>query len=384
MEFIASVSSLERKTLFQCVVFVVTYLSYASYYLTRKPLSVIKSNLVAFGIPVWVLGVYDALFLFVYSLGQFVSGYSSDKLGSKSVVITGLFISSFATASCGIIGLSVFSFSPLTVSILFGISWTINSFGQSLGWSPCIKTMTNWFEKDKRGMIFGFYSTCCVLGSFIGTIIATAMLTVLGWQYSLIIPSIIIFVVGILNFFIWIKEPASYDINIHNNNSCDENNLNIEADSISSESDILNKTDKIDIDEDSNSQKSNNDLDIELTETLRSKDNDSLEININTLSSTTSPSTTTTIIPEEGNIDVNGENFSSLLDSQEELSNVDSNYYKNENLFFLEMIFICLIFFVVKLVMYSVLFWMPYYLHSELNYRYNFYSYFLYYLITLI
>jgi sugar phosphate permease len=205
---------MNRRTLFQAVIFCVAYATYASFYLTRKPLSIIKAALVSYGIPVWILGLYDSVFLLVYSLGQFFSGYEVDKYGSKVVVVVGLLVTSFATSLAGVVGLDIFALSPYTVALLFGILWTFNSFGQSLGWSPCVKTITVWFEEYRRGTIFGFYSTCSAAGSFLGTILAVNLLATRGWQYAMIVPSIITLVVGVLDFFFWIADPAKIGIEI--------------------------------------------------------------------------------------------------------------------------------------------------------------------------
>ena len=65
----------------QVLVFALTWLSYASYYLTRKNLSVVKSRLHdTLGVSMTVLGEIDTLYLACYALGMFASGALGDRI----------------------------------------------------------------------------------------------------------------------------------------------------------------------------------------------------------------------------------------------------------------------------------------------------------------
>ena len=71
----------------QVLVFALTWLSYASYYLTRKNLSVVKSRLhETMQISTMALGAIETLYLASYALGQFASGALGDRIGARKLL----------------------------------------------------------------------------------------------------------------------------------------------------------------------------------------------------------------------------------------------------------------------------------------------------------
>ena len=66
----------------QKLVFVISYLNYASFYFARKPFSVVKKAMGDdLGFTTAELGTIDTAFLVMYALGQFVLPQLGDKLG---------------------------------------------------------------------------------------------------------------------------------------------------------------------------------------------------------------------------------------------------------------------------------------------------------------
>ena len=64
--------------------FALTWLSYSSYYFTRKNLSVCKSRLHDdLGLSMTALGSIDTLYLASYALGMFLSGTLGDRIGAR-------------------------------------------------------------------------------------------------------------------------------------------------------------------------------------------------------------------------------------------------------------------------------------------------------------
>ena len=142
-------------------IFILTWLAYAGFYFCRKNLSVTWSSMES------DLGLDNsdyASIIFVYSLiytiGQFVNGYLSDKFGPRKIVSAGLFLAAIANFFLGI------SFS--IGIIIFLIS--LNGYGQSTGWSGLIKNMTPWYRSNERGIVMSWWSTCYVTGGFLATV----------------------------------------------------------------------------------------------------------------------------------------------------------------------------------------------------------------------
>jgi len=140
------------------------------------------------------LAIVLTVYSLTYMLGQFLSGYLSDRWGPRLIVSIGLLIAVVANMTMGMTG------SLLAFVFLMGT----NGLGQSTGWSGLIKNMTPWFRPNERGVIMSWWSTCYVIGAFLATIFATywatneTFLADLGWRRAYIMPALILAIITIL------------------------------------------------------------------------------------------------------------------------------------------------------------------------------------------
>ena len=108
----------------------------------------------------------------------------------------------------------------------FGGTWKITSvwyylvfFGfsglfQSIGWPNFISVMGNWFSKESRGVVFGFWCTCQNMGNIGGVILINILRSGLGmsWMWSLRIIGIWVGVLAVLNFLLLVEDPENVGI----------------------------------------------------------------------------------------------------------------------------------------------------------------------------
>jgi len=140
------------------------------------------------------LAIVLTVYSLTYMLGQFLSGYLSDRWGPRLIVSIGLLVAVVANLTMGMTG------SLLAFVFLMGT----NGLGQSTGWPGLIKNMTPWFRPDERGVTMSWWSTCYVIGGFLATIFATywatneTFLTELGWRRAFIMPALILAIITIL------------------------------------------------------------------------------------------------------------------------------------------------------------------------------------------
>lgn len=169
--------------------FSLTWLSYASYYLTRKNLSVAKKSIEQeLGVSRNALGLIDTGYLAAYAVGQFLFGHVADRAGARRVLVAGM----LATAGCSWwFGLS----SRVTVMAL---AFGLNGLAQSTGWSANVKTMTQWFGPERRGAVMGAWSTCYQVGSLVANPVCTAFLVALGWRAAFWYPPLAVVAVALL------------------------------------------------------------------------------------------------------------------------------------------------------------------------------------------
>ena len=173
-------------------VFLITWLTYAGYYLCRKNLSLI---LPALHSTTSFTDLQLANIVFGYSLlyavGQFGFGLLADFVGAKRVVGAGL--------------LAVIA-SNLLLGFNAGFLWLLffaccNGAGQATGWSGLVKTMASWFSPQQRGVVMAWWGTNYVLGGFLATLFATwamgahAPLPELGWRRGFLFPAAVLLVI---------------------------------------------------------------------------------------------------------------------------------------------------------------------------------------------
>lgn len=142
-------------------IFGITWLIYASYYLTRQSFSVAK---LAFGDDPSVTmdradyGLIDSAFLTTYMLGQFVFGPLGDRFGPRRVLLSGMSLSVLTAVVCG------FS----TTLVAFVVLAVLQGIAQSTGWSNVSKAMSSWFSLRERGRVLGWWCSHYTLGGAFG------------------------------------------------------------------------------------------------------------------------------------------------------------------------------------------------------------------------
>uniref|UniRef100_A0A7N6B1V0 Glucose-6-phosphate exchanger SLC37A2 n=1 Tax=Anabas testudineus TaxID=64144 RepID=A0A7N6B1V0_ANATE len=202
-----------------------TFLFYTAYHLSRKPISIVKSQLHRNCSTVirpadlnitnndtwcdWkpfdqdnyqtLFGVLDNCFLVAYAIGMFISGIFGERLPLRYYLSVGMLMSGLFTALFGL-----------------GFYWNIHSLGyyafiqvmnglmQTTGWPAVVACVGNWFGKGKRGFIMGVWNSHTSVGNILGSLIAGVFVST-AWGMSFIVPGLIIASTGILCFFFLVE-----------------------------------------------------------------------------------------------------------------------------------------------------------------------------------
>ena len=192
-----SLSGDERRRL-QLRAFALTWLSYASYYLCRKNLSVVKSRLQdELHVGVTTLGAIDTAYLVAYAGGQFVNGALGDRLGARRMIAAGMLASA---AACVVFGAA-------SSSWIFLLAFGANGLFQSTGWPNNVKTMGAWFGRRLRGRVMGIWSTNYQLGGLAATAIASYLLVHFGWRAAFLLPAVVTALVGVTVGLLLVEAP---------------------------------------------------------------------------------------------------------------------------------------------------------------------------------
>lgn len=225
------ITSFSRDSWYRGFILFLTFLFYTAYHLSRKPISIVKSELhrncstVVRPIDLnvtnnvtwcdWapfdqdnyqtLFGVLDNCFLVAYAIGMFFSGIFGERLPLRYYLSAGMLLSGLFTALFGL-----------------GFYWNIHSLGyygfiqvmnglmQTTGWPAVVACVGNWFGKGRRGFIMGVWNSHTSVGNILGSLIAGAFVSS-AWGMSFIVPGLIIASTGILCFFFLIEKPE--DVN---------------------------------------------------------------------------------------------------------------------------------------------------------------------------
>ncbi|XP_077985117.1 uncharacterized protein LOC144439755 [Glandiceps talaboti] len=193
----------------QVITFTLTWLAYASTYLLRKNLGVIKADLeLELSLSKPQLGWLDTAFLLPYATLQVLVGPIGDYYGARKTLSCCLLLAAVSMVTCG-------QWSAFQV---FAMLYFMNGCAQSQAWPNCVKGLGFWFREEQRSTLFGIWGTCVFAGGIFGTVLAVYLQSSYGWRYVFSTPSYIVAVIGILiYFFLRTPEEVAAQISMSNN-----------------------------------------------------------------------------------------------------------------------------------------------------------------------
>ncbi|MBN1854691.1 MAG: MFS transporter, partial [Pirellulales bacterium] len=190
----------------RCRIFFITWLSYGSFYFTRKGFSVAKVELLkpeVMGMSKIELSWIDGAYLVSYAIGQFVWGMCGDRFGTRRVIQAGMMASILVAMAMG----------ASSTTWMFGTLFCIQGICQSSGWAPLNKNMGEFFSRRERGRVMGFWCTNYPLFGFLASVLAGWSISYYGsWPYAFWVPASILFMVWIL--FLLLQRNRPEDIGL--------------------------------------------------------------------------------------------------------------------------------------------------------------------------
>jgi len=170
-------------------VFLLTWVSYATYYFARKNFPVAKRTIqTELGVSTAGLAAIDTGYLATYAIGQFAGGWLGDRIGSRRLIGYGMILSALLIAAFG----------ASSSASLFALFFGLNGFVQATGWPGNVKAMAAWYGPTERGKVMGFWSTCFQVGPLVATALAAWLLAHYGWRTAFFGPAVWVALVGLL------------------------------------------------------------------------------------------------------------------------------------------------------------------------------------------
>jgi OPA family glycerol-3-phosphate transporter-like MFS transporter 1/2 len=209
---------------YQMGAWLVTFLQYVVYHMTRRPYSVVKSAFVPDSDQApgreWqpfvgakgkkLLGLLDTLYLASYAVALFGAGHVADRSDLRVFLAIGLL---------GVgLGLSLWpiGFALDIHSIVYYAAANIfTGIMQATGWPAVVAVMSNWFAKGSRGCVMGVWNAHTSIGNVLGVVLATSALKmgstsqtgVPGWVFAFAMPSIVTVLMSVLSYFALVPTP---------------------------------------------------------------------------------------------------------------------------------------------------------------------------------
>ncbi|CAO2608603.1 Glucose-6-phosphate exchanger SLC37A1 [Lemmus lemmus] len=233
--------SFSRDQWYRAFIFLLTFLLYASFHLSRKPISIVKGELhkqcaagdeaeprfngpsssTRHGPTHWLLnnetetdcgwapfdksnyqqllGALDYSFLCAYAIGMYLSGIIGERLPIRYYLTFGMLASGAFTA---LFGLGYFY--NIHSLGFYVVTQIINGLVQTTGWPSVVTCLSNWFGKGRRGLIMGIWNSHTSVGNILGSLIAGYWVSTC-WGLSFIVPGAIVAAMGIVCFLFLIE-----------------------------------------------------------------------------------------------------------------------------------------------------------------------------------
>lgn len=187
------------------VVWLVASLFYSIEYLQRVAPTVMAIPLMhSFNMNAETLSFISSLYFYSYAVAQIPVGLLLDRYGARLLL----------SLACAVISLGSLLFAISHMLWLLGVARVLIGFGSAFAFIGVLKLAASWFPDNRYALIVGLTNSLGVAGAIFGQAPLAKLVQVSGWQTSMIILSVIGFVISILIWLLILDCPI-YLLNSH-------------------------------------------------------------------------------------------------------------------------------------------------------------------------
>jgi sugar phosphate permease len=155
---------------------------YAIFYFVRKNIPVALPLMEKqLGIGKTELGAFLTAGDSVYGVSKLANGFAGDRMSARWLMAAGLALSALMNGAFG-----------LASSVLvLGVLWMINGWFQGMGFPPCARILSHWFEPTERGRMWGIWNASHTAGAAGVLVLAGWLGHHYGWRAVFLVPAAI-------------------------------------------------------------------------------------------------------------------------------------------------------------------------------------------------
>eukprot|EP00117_Sycon_ciliatum_P014429 scpid35623/ scgid14689/ Putative glycerol-3-phosphate transporter 1; Glycerol-3-phosphate permease 1; Protein PHOSPHATE STARVATION-INDUCED GENE 3 len=154
------------------------------------------------------LALLDFTYLGSYAFFMFFMGHIGDRINLRYFLFLGMTASGVLTAALGLpLWLGIHSYA------YFFIIQFLAGAAQSTGWPSTVAVMGHWFGKGNRGFIMGIWNAHTSVGNILGSAIAGVWVGPYDWAWAFVVPGSIICGVGLLVLLFLPVDPEAVGCN---------------------------------------------------------------------------------------------------------------------------------------------------------------------------
>lgn len=207
-------------------ILILTFFCYTTYHCSRKPITVIKAQLhhncskqtnpdPNDNSTTWcdwkpfdqdnfrvLFGELDYGYLGAYAFAMFFSGWIAERMSLRYFLFLGMTFSGLLTIAFGLA-------KPLQIHsyLYFLLIQIVTGIFQSSGWPGVVALVGNWSGRSKRGLIMGIWNSHTSIGNIAGSLIAARFVQE-DWSFSFIVPGLMIIFMGFVVLLTCVPHPS--------------------------------------------------------------------------------------------------------------------------------------------------------------------------------
>lgn len=156
---------------------------YCFFYCARLNISSATPYLMEYGWSEATIGIMTGTLFWTYGIGQLISGRLSELIGPARMIVAAVVLSAAANF--------LVATQEMDAVLTLAIIWGANGLFQSLGWTPGIAALTQWWPGKKRGFAVGFANAFSGFGqaaAYLAILVAYTWFPQLEWRAGFVIP----------------------------------------------------------------------------------------------------------------------------------------------------------------------------------------------------